>query len=170
MAELEAIGELIDEVDGGIEEEGEEAGEEESGEEKEEIEEEVKEARESVGTLRKVVGELKELLTGATLKKLVWFVVKNVAIGAILYGVTVVLKKMGAAKGTGSHKAQKQHQKISALSGIVKDLSKISTVLVKWLKSKEGTSVDVGSGIEVPLPDVFYKFTKKMNDVSSLKH
>lgn len=161
MAELEEIGELTDEVDGGIEEEGEEADKE--------TKEEVEAARESVSTLRNVVDELKELLTGPTMKKIALFVGKNVAIGVILYGVTVVLKKMEGAKGTGNRQAQKQHQKISALSGIVKDMSEISTILLKWLKSKEETTVDVGDGITVPLPDVFYKFTVKMNDVSSVK-
>lgn len=134
-----------------------------------ELQEEVEAARESVSTLRNVVNEMKELLTGPVLKDIALFVGKNLAIGAILYGVSVVLKKMAETEGSGDPNAQTQYQKVSALSELVKAMSEKSSILLKWLQSNQETTVGVGDGITVPLPDLFYQFTVKMNDVSSLK-
>ena len=130
----------------------------------EELQEEVEAARESVSALQSVVNEMEELLTGPVLKEIALFVGKNMAIGAILCGVSVLLKKMAEVEGNPN--AQAQYQIVSALSGIVKDMSEKSSVLLKWLQSNQDTTVDVGDGITVPLPDIFYQFTEKMNDVS----
>lgn len=170
MAEIfEELGEIIDEAESGITEEGEEA--EEAGiseEELEEVEAEVAEARESVSTLRSVVDTLKSLDIPQVLKDFTIFVGKNAAIGAIFFGVTVLLKKLTAGSGSRTDKqaAQQKLKKTNALSTIIADISKISKTLTEWLKEHQNDEINVGSGITVPLPDIFLKYTKKMEAVS----
>ena len=162
MAELEAVADLIEGTEDGLADEiGEEA--------EAELQEEAKAAQANVSTLRKIVDGLKTFITSPTMEKIGLFIAKNVAIGGILYATTYVLKKI-VEGGSGDKAAQQQrYKKICALAGIVKDMSEKAKVLLKWLKDHENDTVEVGDGITVLLPGIFYKFTKKMDDVSSVE-
>ncbi len=165
MAEFEEIFEVLGEAEDGIAEEGEEA-EELDPEESEELEEEVAEATESVSRLRSVADALRELSVSGVLKKFTVFIVKNAAIGAVCFGVNVVLKKLFVTGSGGNKKAIGQKlAKTKAISALITDISTISKTLTDWLKNHEDDTITIDS-IEVPLSDIFFKYTKQMASVS----
>ena len=167
MAEFEEIAEVLDEAEDGIAEEAEEA-EDLDPEEKEELEKDVAEAKESVSRLRQVVDAMKEISVTQVLKSFSVFVAKNAAIGAVFYGVTVALKKIFGSSESGSSASADAEQKLAktqAISTLITDESTISQTLSDWLKEHEDETITV-SDIEVPLTDIFYKYTKEMASVS----
>ncbi len=133
-----------------------------------EVEEEVKEAKENVKELSGITKALKELNIPQLLKNFGIFVVKQLTIGAIFYGVTVALKKLTAGGGSDSAANKQKLAKTKALSTMIKDLSTSSKTLLDWLKEKQNVVIDVGDGITVPLPDIFTKFTGPIKTVSIL--
>lgn len=162
---IEETGELIAEVDEGIDAEAAgEAGE--AGEAEEAFKAEVAEARENVSMLGKAVDAFKELSLPQVLKSFTVFVGKNAAIGAILFGVNVLLQKL-TSKATGGEKPdlKKKQQKVKAVAQLVSDVSKLLQKLSNWAKDKENVTVNVGDDIDVPLPDLLSKFTKPMEKV-----
>ena len=162
MAEIEEAVDIVEEVGEEVAEESAEAAAEE------EIAEEVAEASENVGKLRSAINTLKEINWGQVVKTFVKFVAKNVAIGAILWGVTVLLNK-ALKKSSGGEKKdiQKKQKKVTALAKLTSDISNCFKNLSHWMEEKKDVTIDVGDGITVPLPDVFTKYTKPMEKVST---
>ena len=163
MADIEEALEIGDDVDAEIQNE---VGDEELDDaEKEKIEE----VKENVGKLRSALNSLKEFEWGQAVKDFVKFVVKNAAVGAILWGVMIALNK-AISKSSGTEKTtnQKKQKKIQALAQLISDVSTYIKDLADWMQAKKDVTVDAGSGIMVPLPDVFTKYTQPMQEVSSL--
>ena len=167
MAEIEEAEEIIDDVDEEMDDDAKEKKVEKEADEEEK--EKIKEAKEKVGKLRSTLNSLKEIEWGTVVKDFVKFVIKNVAVGAILWGVMVALNKI-ISKSSGTEKTtnQKKQKKIQALAQLISDISTYIKDLSDWMQAKEDVTVDAGSGIMVPLPDVFTKYTKPMQTVSSL--
>ena len=165
MAEEEAAMDIIDDVDDEMADEADEADEEAD----EEVKEKIEQAKEEVGKLKSALNSLKEIEWGQVVKDFVKFVIKNVAVGAILWGVMVALNKI-ISKSSGTEKTtnQKKQKKIQALAQLISDISTYIKDLTDWMQAKKDVTVDAGSGIMVPLPDVFTKYTKPMQTVSSL--
>ena len=165
MAEIEEAEAIIDDVDEEMADDSGDADKEQDEEENEKI----KEAKEKVGKLRSALNSLKEIEWGTVVKNFVKFVVKNVAVGAILWGVMIALNKI-ISKSSGTEKTtnQKKQKKIQALAQLISDISTYIKDLSDWMQAKEDVTVDAGSGIMVPLPDVYTKYTKPMQTVSSL--
>jgi hypothetical protein len=164
MAE-EAV-EIIEEAEEAIGNEAEAA--EEAGldeEELEEVEREVAEVQENVSKLGKVVEYLKSLEIPQTLLKFTKFVVKNAAIGAIFYGVTVALTKLSQPSSSGSsgssQAAKTKYNKINALSNLIQAITDISQTVTDWLKEHQDDTITL-DGITVPLIDIFTKDTTAM--------
>ena len=153
------VADVIDLIDGAEGEIGDEIGEEAS----EELKAEAEAAQENVSALRKIADYFSEIVL-PSLKEGVAFLAKNVAIGAIFYATTVVLKKL--SESTGSQSSKQQYKKVHALSLLLKDISETSKVLVNWLKDHKGDTVTL-EGIEIALPAIFFKFTVEMNEVSA---
>ncbi|XP_022100804.1 uncharacterized protein LOC110984689 [Acanthaster planci] len=166
MAEeaIEVI-EAAEEAIGNEAEAAEEAGLDE--EELEEVEKEVAEVKENVSKLGKVAEYLKSLEIPQTLLKFTKFVVKNAAVGAIFYGVTVALTKLsqpsssGGSSSGGSQAAKTKYNKINALSSLIAELTDISQTVTDWLKGHQDDTITL-DGISVPLIDIFSKYTTKM--------
>lgn len=165
MAGLEEALELLDESEEGIEAEAD--GEAEASEE---MASEVKEASESVSKLRRSVDALKELNVPQVLKSFTKFIVKNAAIGAVLFGVNVALHKLYDDKGTckpACKTIQQKQKKVKAIAELTSDVGNTLTKLTKWAKDNEDVKVEVSKGITVPLPDIISKYTDPMEKVSS---
>ena len=159
MAELfEDALEVIEESEDGIEAETEGL----EGEELEEVEEEAAEASSASKTLGNVVEGLKSV--GDLTMSFVKFVVKNAAIGAVLYGVTVVLKKL-TAKDPSNKGAQQKYNKVKKISEFITSETKKSKEVSDWLKVHQNEMITLG-GIQVPLIAIFVKYTKPLEDVS----
>lgn len=166
MAEFEEITELMEQTEGGIEEE---AGDTEglTEEESEELEEEAEETKENVSALGKVVDFVKGLEVPQVLKSFAVFVAKNAAMASVFYGVGFLLKKlMAKSSGDKEQQNQRMHEKVKAVATLISDISKILTELCNWFNDKKNVDIDVGDGIKVPLPDVFTKFLKPLENVS----
>ncbi|XP_064652194.1 uncharacterized protein LOC135502923 isoform X2 [Lineus longissimus] len=161
MAEFEEVFEVFEEAESGIAEEGE-AMEGLDAEEMEELQEEANVARQNVSTLRSVVDYIKDLNIPGALKAFTKFVVKNAAVGAIFYGVTVLLSKL-AKQSKGSKAAQAKYEKTYALSTLIDDMTKTSQKAVDWMKAHENDTIDL-EGISIPLIDIFTKYTGPMGD------
>ena len=162
--------EVFADAEEGIEAEGAEAEEEGLSEkELEKMKADVAEVKDSVSAMKKDLQDLKALQKPPILKRFVKFVAENVAIGAILFGTNVVLNKL-FAKSTGSEKAEQKQKvdKINALSKLIKDLSDVSKTLTHWLTAHEKDTVTL-DGIPIPLPDIFTKYTGKIESVSFLQ-
>ena len=167
MAEFAEAGAIIDDAGEGIGGETENGAEDElSEEDQEELEEEVTEAKENVSKLSKVVKSIRELDIPAVLKKFSMFVIQQAAIGAVLFGVNIALKKIfSSSSGTEKQQAAEKLKKINSLSTLIADLNKISNELLKWLKAQKSTTVVI-DGIQLPLPEIFTTYTKSIESVS----
>ena len=163
MSVIEEALEIADEAEAEIEEDAAEEGLEE-----EELEE-IKIAKENVGKLKSALNSLKEIEWGTVVQQVVKFVAKNLAIGAILWAVNSGLTKL-ISKSSGIEKEamQKKQKKIKSLSQLITDISTYFKDLTDWMQAKKNIMVDTGSGFEVPLPDVYTKYTQAMQKVSSL--
>ena len=175
MAEIvDDLGGLIDDAEDGVDGELDDAeGDDEiSEEDKEELKEESKEAKENLDSLDKTQKELKEAEKPTVLKKFATFIGEQIAIATLMFGVNMFLSKLikgGGKGGSGDTAANKRKlAQTKALSALVKDLCDTSKKLITWLTAKENVDVEVGYGIEVPLPDIFTKFMKGIQTVSSL--
>lgn len=141
---IEGVEEAIDGAEEGIEELPEEV--------QEEIEAEVAEARAEVAEFSKVAESLKSLLKLVTtsIPKVVGFVAKNVAIGAILWGVNLSLNKLLPHQ---SSDAKKKRAAIKALTTVIKTENDLSQKTLDWMKEHKDDKITL-DGIEVPLESV----------------
>ncbi len=84
--------------------------------------------------------------------------------------MSLVLKKLTASGGSGNTEANKKKLAQSkALSALIQDLTGTSNTLVKWLKDKQNVTVTLHGefgDMEVPLVDLFTKFTDQIQTVS----
>ena len=88
-------------------------------------------------------------------------------IAAIFYGVNVALSKLtAAAKGDAKKEPSQKLQKTKAMSKLLADLQSMLNKLLAWTSKHKNESVDVGDDISVPIPDLFFKYTKPMENVS----
>lgn len=152
MAEIE---EIIDGVEEAIE--GAEEGIEELPEEiQEEIEAEVAEARTEVAEFSKVAETLKTFLEFVTtsIPKVAGFVMKNVAIGAILWGVNVSLNKLLPHGGSD---VKKKRDAIKALTTVIKTENDLSQKTLDWMKEHKDDQITL-DGFEVPLESIIAKY------------
>ncbi|XP_008288384.1 uncharacterized protein PF11_0207-like [Stegastes partitus] len=152
MAEIEEAIEGIEEAIEGAEEGIEELPEEIQ----EEIEAEVAEARTEVAEFSKVAETLKTFLKFVTtsIPKVVAFVGKNVAIGAILWGVNVSLNKLLPHQ---SSEAKQKRAAIKALSSVIKTETDLSKKALDWMKEHKDDMITL-AGFEVPLESVIAKY------------
>ena len=109
MAEFEEIEEIIDDAVNGIDDEAAE-GDELGEEERHELEEEAAEAAQAGRALVKALNKLGDF-TVSFLK----YVAKEAAVGAVFYGVSVLLKKLLEKNPA----AQQQYKKIKAISEFI---------------------------------------------------
>ena len=163
MAEIEEVLEMTEEAEAEIAEEAEEGALEE-----EEVAE-IEEAKENVGKLKSALNALKEIEWGQVVKQVTKLVAENVAVGAVLWAVSTGLNKL-TSKSSSSKKTanRKKQKKIKALAQLISDISTYIKDLAGWMQAKKDVTVDAGSGIMVPLPDVFTKYTQPMQQVSSI--
>ena len=159
MAEFDGVLEVIDEVDESLEEDSVRPEDEIPGEEKE-----IEWGREEVGKLRKAVEYFKSIRYSYWMKTAAIFFAKQAAIGAILFGVMYGLKKFMALFGNDTAENKAKKAKLDGLIKIVKDISNTSKELSAWLKKHENDTVTL-DGIQVPLPDIFIKYTKPIEQV-----
>lgn len=173
MAELEEIAEFAEEAEDGFAEAAEDAEGLDPVQE-EELQDEVEESKENAGKMQKVIDTLKSLDVVAVLKKFIVFVAEQAAIAVVFSGVSIVLKKIleqGKKSGSGDSEANQQKlAKTKALSALISDISTTSNTLTDWLKDHQSDTItiDEEEGISVPLTDIFFKYTKKMGDVSCM--
>ena len=162
MAMVEEAVEVVEEATEGIE--GAAADAEGLGEaEAAEVEAEAAEAQADVSTLGKVVEGLKSL--GDLTLTFTKFVVKNAAIGAILYGVTVALKKMTVQPSASAQEKQK-YKKIKSVSKFITSASDMSKKVSDWLTANKDKMITL-EGMQLPLISIFVKYTDPLGDVSA---
>lgn len=168
MAEvIEEIGEFAEEAEEGFDEAAE--AEDLSPEEEEEIQEELKEAKVSAGRMQKVIDSLKSIDVPQVLKSFTKFIAKQAAIAVVFSGVNIILRKL-IEQGKVSGQSKENQQKLAktkALSALFDDISTTSNTLTDWLKDHQKDTITL-DGIQIPLTDVFYKYTEKMETVSSM--
>ena len=164
MAEIEAIGDLIEGVEGDIEGEAADIGEEIGEEEAAELEAEVAEAQQATSTLSKVVDGLKKL--GNLTWKFTKFIAETAATGAIFFGVTIALKKLMATSSGGDPAAQQKYKKIKAVSEFITSASELSKKVSDWLDAHKDDMITL-DGLQIPLISIFVKYTNPLGDVSA---
>lgn len=152
MAEIEEVIEVVEEVIEGAEEGIEELPEEIQ----EEVAAEVAEARTEVAEFSKVAETLKTFLKFVTtsIPKVTAFVLKNVAIGAILWGVNVSLNKLLPHQ---SSDAKKKRAAVKALTTVIKTETDLSQRSLDWMKEHKDDQITL-DGFEVPLESVLSKY------------
>ncbi|XP_072047690.1 uncharacterized protein [Amphiura filiformis] len=165
MAEIEGAFEIIEEAEEGFEDAGEEV-EDMTEEEKAEFEEEVEEAKKDVGELKKDAKKFKDLLNTESTKKFAIFVAKNIAVGAILYGVNLALSKLTKAVG-GSTAEKKSNKKkmavVKAITKLIQTETDDSKNLRDWLTKHKDETITLG-GINVPLVSIFHDYLGPISD------
>ncbi|KAF5890381.1 uncharacterized protein DAT39_019901, partial [Clarias magur] len=152
MAEFEEIAEVIEE---GIEE-AEEGIEELSAEERAEVEAEIAETRTVVEELSTTQSKLQEFLS--SLKSwsigVIKFTAKNIAIGAILWGVNVALNKLlPHAQETKT----RMRAVIKALSDVIKAECTMNQKVLGWMKAHEDDIITL-NGIDIPMEAILTKY------------
>ena len=163
MAAFEEAIEIAEEAEAEIE------GDAAEGELEEEELEEIKIAKENVDKLKSALNSLKEIEWGTVVQQVVKFVVKNMAIGAILWAVNSGLSKLiSQSSGIQKEELQKKQKKNKALSQLITDISTYIKDLTDWMQAKENILIDPGNGFMVPLPDVYTQYITAMKKVSSL--
>lgn len=166
MAEIEEIGELMEEVFGSLEEgaEGEEALEEER-----EAKEAIDEAKSETSALQKYLDFLKRFRVPPEVKAFVNAIAENALAGVVMNAVNLALHKLIAkARGLEWKTLQIKKTKVKAKAQLTSDLSKILKKLAVWTEEKDDDVVDVGEGLLViTLPDLVLKFTEQMEKVSA---
>lgn len=160
MAEFESIvegvQEVIEEAEGGIEELSEEA--------QEALEGEIEEANTVIEELSETESKLETFISKveSSLGKLVSFTVKNVAIGAILWGVNVALSKLLSHAHTETHK--RMSNVIKALSDVIRAESQINQKALEWMKAHKDETI-VLDDFEVPMESILFKFFGQLDEV-----
>ncbi|XP_028259968.1 uncharacterized protein LOC114434779 [Parambassis ranga] len=154
MAEVEEIFEGVEEAIDGAEEGIEELPEEIQ----EEVAEEIAEARAEVAEFSRVAEGLRTFLDFVTtsIPEIAGFVMKNVAIGAILWGVNVALNKL-LPHHTAEPDVKKKRDAIKALSTVIKTESTLSDKVLAWMKEHKDDKI-VLDGFEVPLESIIAKY------------
>ncbi len=176
MAEFADAIEVAEEVmeDGSSGLEDVDLSEDMSPEEAEEFNEEVQEARESVAELQSDASDFKKFATEYVTKpakQFSVFVIKNAAIGVILYGVNVTLQalaKSGGSGGSGDASAKKKLEVTSAITKLIQTETDDCKKLKQWMDDHKDETVTL-DGIEIPLESVFFKYMGPISDVSYLK-
>lgn len=167
MAEIEEIGELMEEVFGSLEEgaEGEEALEEE----REAKAEAIDEAKSETSAFQKCLDFLKRFRVPPEVKAFIKAIAENALAGVVMNAVNLALHKLIAkARGLEWKTLQIKKTKVKAKAQLTSDLSKILKKLAVWTEEKDDDVVDVGEGLLViTLPDLVLKFTEQMEKVSA---
>lgn len=158
MAEIE---EIIEGVEEGLDA-AEEGIADLSEEVQEEIMAEVAEAREEISIFSRAAEALKDLLLNIPLKKLAMFLIKNSAIGVILWGVNTLLTEMYARHK--SEDIQKKRCAVKALTSLIKTETEMVKTTVEWMKEHKDDTI-VLDGIEVPLESVMTKYINPLSEV-----
>ncbi|XP_047442799.1 uncharacterized protein LOC125009152 [Mugil cephalus] len=159
MAEIEEVIEGVEEAIDGAEEGIEELPEEI----REEVEAEIAEARVEVSRFSRVTETLKSFLEMVTtsIPKVARFVGKNVAIGAILWGVNTGLDKLAQHHQTTDVK--KKRNAIKALTTVIKTETELSQKVLDWMKEHKDDTI-VLDGFEIPLESVIAKYMTPISE------
>ena len=139
-------------------------------EEKEKLKKEISEMKEKMDKMKEDLDKFKEAAKPGVLKSIIEFVGKTVATGVIFYLVNLALGKIKttvekSGSGDDKKKYDQQMAKIKALMALQKDVDDLSRVLQTWIVAHQDEQVTL-SGIDVPLVDIFNKYTKDMGEVS----
>lgn len=163
MAEIEEIIEGIEECIEGAEEEAEGLSEEIQ----EEIEAEVAEARAEVAEFSKVAETLKALADLATtyIPKIAKFILKNGAIGAILWGVNVALNKLFIHHPEQREDVKKKRAAIKALATVIKTETDLGKKTMEWMKEHQDDQITL-AGFDVPLESVIAKYITPISEAA----
>ncbi|XP_051813333.1 uncharacterized protein LOC110945682 [Acanthochromis polyacanthus] len=161
MAEIEEAIEIAEECVEGAEEEAEGMSEEI----KEEIEAEVAEARSEVAEFSKVAEALKTLahLAETYIPKIAKFILKNAAIGAILWGVNVALNKIFIQHPEQRADVEKKRAAIKALTTVIKTETDLGKKTLEWMKEHQDDQITL-EGFEVPLESVIAKYITPISE------
>lgn len=161
MAEFEIVDEIFEDAAEGFEDASEEAEEM-----SEEIQEEIAEARANVEELSQARSEFEILSkTVEALKSFGVFVVKNIAIGAILFGVNVGLSKL---INIGKDQGQKESNRrklavVKAITDLIKTETDICKKVTDWLKEHKDDTIEL-EDITVPLESIFHTYLGPISD------
>ncbi|XP_027012251.2 uncharacterized protein LOC113648923 [Tachysurus fulvidraco] len=146
---IEGVEEAIEGAEEGIEELPEEA--------QEELRSEIAETRTVIEELSTSQSKLQEFLS--TLKDcvstVVKFTAKNIAIGAILWGVNVALNKLLPHGQSETHK--RMSNVIKALSDVISTEIKINEKALDWMKIHKDDTISL-EGIELPMEAILSKY------------
>ncbi|KAF4081770.1 hypothetical protein AMELA_G00164850 [Ameiurus melas] len=157
MAEVEifeAVEEAIEEAEEGIEELPEEA--------QEELKEEIVEAREAIQELSTTQNKFQEFLksVGNCVVEVTKFTLKNVAIGAILWGVNVALNKLLPHPDQKESKTRMRNV-IKALQDVINTEAAINKKALEWMEAHKDDTINL-DGFDVPLEAILTKYIKPL--------
>ncbi|VDI47265.1 Hypothetical predicted protein [Mytilus galloprovincialis] len=156
MEVVPEVGEEIGDAIDGITDEAEGAEEDMDPEEKEEFEGEVEDATEAVKELSKTAETFTSIMKGSlnVIRSFAGFVLKTVAVGAILYGVNVVMAKLiKVTKSTGPN----GNKKIAAVK------PNLCHAIKDWLLKHKDDTITL-DGIEIKLESIFETKLKPISD------
>ncbi|KAB5565270.1 hypothetical protein PHYPO_G00239230 [Pangasianodon hypophthalmus] len=158
MAEIEEIVEGVEEAIEGAEEGIEELSEEVQ----EEIQAEIAETRTVIEELTTTESKLRGILKslGSCVSDIAKFTFKNIAIGAILWGVNVALNKL-LPQGHQQETKTKIRNVIKALSDVINAEAAINQKTLEWMKAHENDKITL-DGIEVPMEAILTKYMKPL--------
>lgn len=153
---IEGVEEAIEEAEEGIEELSEEA--------RAEVEAEIAESRIAIEELSSTESRLKVFLKslGSCVVDVAKFTGKNIAIGAILWGVNVTLNKL--LPHAPQETKTRMRNVIKALSDVINTESTINKKALDWMTAHKDDTITL-DGIEVPLESVLTKYIKPLVEV-----
>lgn len=166
MEVVPEVGEEIGDAIDGITDEAEGAEEDMDPEEKEEFEGEVEDATEAVKELSKTAETFTSIMKGSlnVIRSFAGFVLKTVAVGAILYGVNVVMAKLiKVTKSTGPNGNKKIAAVVKAIINLIKTETKLCHAIKDWLLKHKDDTITL-DGIEIKLESIFETKLKPISD------
>ncbi|XP_033099744.1 uncharacterized protein LOC117103309 [Anneissia japonica] len=169
MAETGEAIEMIEQGQEALEGEGEKTGEEDMTEEdREELDKEVKEVKSNVEKLAEVAKKFKGYATEfaeGPAKEFAKFVVKNVAIGTIFYGVNVTLSKLIKKGGSGGETESNKNKLavVKAITTIIQTETTMCNNIKDWIEQHKHDTINL-DGVEIPVASVFFKYMDPISD------
>ncbi|XP_071127548.1 uncharacterized protein [Mytilus edulis] len=166
MAEIADIIEVIDEAADGMADEAEGAEADMDPADQAEFEEEVADATKEVQELSKTAEVFKDIMEGSlkVLKSFGIFVLKNIAVGAIMYFVNVGLSKLiKVTKSKGQNGNEKILAIVKAIIQLIKTESNLCNAIKDWLQKHKDDTITL-EGIEIKLESIFETKLKPISD------
>ncbi|TVK90174.1 hypothetical protein Baya_16689 [Bagarius yarrelli] len=166
MAEIEAIFEAAEEATEVMETEAEGYSEAE----KIEIQAETAAARTEINKFSELMSQVSDFLKQFNYKSAALsvscFIAKNLAIGAILWGVNVTLNKMFAhTSGKSSETKKRMRNVIKALSDLISSEAELNQETLKWMKEHQDDVICL-EGLEIQMEDILKTHLKPIAEAS----